>query len=279
MPDDFPPEDLDLHLQDSERSTLGGIRLAGEIRNSRGTHLNPDRRLGAYALVYTLAGKADYWDASYGARQLRAGDMLLLFPEIPHRYSASPGHTWHESFVIFDGPVFDLWRQEGLLDPATPILHAEPVDYWRARLQSCVEGTSQFGQTRGLFQLGLLQTLLADLRAVSSPKGLRQAPHIQEACRHLGSGTLQPVDLQAVARRHGMTERHLRDQFKTALGLTPSQYRLRSCIDHACRLVLEGRLSGKEIAATLGFHDEFHFSRRFKQIVGVSPRSFRNRDS
>lgn len=35
-------------------------------------------------------------------------------------------------------------------------------------------------------------------------------------------------------------------------------------------------LSDKQIAAELGFCDEFHFSRRFKQITGRSPRAFRS---
>ena len=40
-------------------------------------------------------------------------------------------------------------------------------------------------------------------------------------------------------------------------------------------LMTERNLNNKEIAETLGFYDEFHFSRRFHQITGQSPRQFR----
>ena len=37
----------------------------------------------------------------------------------------------------------------------------------------------------------------------------------------------------------------------------------------------EQNLTNKEIAYRLGFCDEFHFSHRFKQIMGKSPQRFR----
>ena len=50
------------------------------------------------------------------------------------------------------------------------------------------------------------------------------------------------------------------------------------------RILLEARrylqftdLSAKEIAARLGYRDPFHFSRVFKQSVGLSPSDYRRR--
>ena len=43
----------------------------------------------------------------------------------------------------------------------------------------------------------------------------------------------------------------------------------------ACELLADGELTGRQIAAALGFNDEFHFSRRFHQITGRTPSQFR----
>ncbi len=48
-------------------------------------------------------------------------------------------------------------------------------------------------------------------------------------------------------------------------------------VERACELIDNGRLSDKQIAATLGFCDEFHFSKKFKQTMGVPPRGYRRR--
>jgi AraC-like DNA-binding protein len=48
-------------------------------------------------------------------------------------------------------------------------------------------------------------------------------------------------------------------------------------IDRACELLSNQRTTIKEAAAATGFCDEFHFSRRFKQITGESPMHFRQR--
>jgi AraC-like DNA-binding protein len=47
-------------------------------------------------------------------------------------------------------------------------------------------------------------------------------------------------------------------------------------MDRACELLLNQNLTLKEIALQLGFVDEYHLSKRFKQIIGVSPSGFRS---
>jgi AraC-like DNA-binding protein len=47
-------------------------------------------------------------------------------------------------------------------------------------------------------------------------------------------------------------------------------------IAHAKKLLLENESTISEIAYTCGFVDSNYFSKRFKQITGVSPSEFRN---
>jgi AraC-like DNA-binding protein len=66
-----------------------------------------------------------------------------------------------------------------------------------------------------------------------------------------------------------------RKRFLELTGATPSQYRTVEIIRRACGRLLETDDPLYQIAADLGFHDPFHFSRRFKQVVGLSPSDFR----
>ena len=59
---------------------------------------------------------------------LTTGDVVLVLPERAHWYGPGRGRTWDELYLVFDGPVFDLWRGTGVLDEAHPV-HSAP-DGW-----------------------------------------------------------------------------------------------------------------------------------------------------
>ena len=48
-------------------------------------------------------------------------------------------------------------------------------------------------------------------------------------------------------------------------------------MDHVCRQLLEPGATLRDIAERCGFSNEFYLSRRFKQVVGLSPSEFRAR--
>jgi AraC-like DNA-binding protein len=81
--------------------------------------------------------------------------------------------------------------------------------------------------------------------------------------------------LPAIARALGLSVETFRKNFARHTGHPPARYRTIRLINQARVLMTERGLRNKEIAETLGFYDEFHFSRRFHQITGMSTREFR----
>jgi hypothetical protein len=78
-------------LESATGSELGRVTLAGTIRNSTGLPGRQMRVLGSYAIVYLLNGGGRYEDARGCRKEVRAGDMILLFPELAHHYGPPPG--------------------------------------------------------------------------------------------------------------------------------------------------------------------------------------------
>ena len=66
-----------------------------------------------------------------------------------------------------------------------------------------------------------------------------------------------------------------RKRFLRLTAKTPGQFRAEEIFRKACLRLLETREPLYQIAERFGFHDQFHFSRRFKQVVGMPPREFR----
>lgn len=72
------------------------------------------RVLGSYAVAYVLAGAGTYTAAQGIEASLTPGDLIVALPEIPHIYRPELEEFWSEIFIVFDGPVFDLWRDLGI---------------------------------------------------------------------------------------------------------------------------------------------------------------------
>ena len=83
---------------------------------------------------------------------------------------------------------------------------------------------------------------------------------------------LKVIDLAAIAQ---ISPYHFIRLFKKATDKTPHQYILQQRIEKAQYLLQhEINLNISEIAATVGFCDQSHFTKYFKRITGVTPRQY-----
>ena len=254
------------------------VSAAAYIHDSVGVPEGKLRVMGCYALVYILAGGGAYRDAGGGPHRVEAGDLILVFPDLPHTYGPGPDDRWDELHVLFEGEVFDLWRQRGLLDPRRPVLHLEPVSAWLPRLTRVFDPSAS---GRPALQVCRLQEVLAvmmefDARGAGERASLDWVVRARSRLEQdLGAGARQ--DLAAVAGALGMSYEAFRKRYKRLTGEPPGTYRARCVMDLAARRLLEGKQTLGEIADALGFCDEFHFSKRFKQVTGLTPGAYRRR--
>ena len=81
--------------------------------------------------------------------------------------------------------------------------------------------------------------------------------------------------LELLAKKIGRSEAQMLRIFRREFGTSPIAFVLERKLEQAMVLLQDTELSVKEIAAKLGFSDEFYFSRMFRKKCGHSPREFR----
>ncbi len=84
------------------------------------------------------------------------------------------------------------------------------------------------------------------------------------------------INLNELLKKSGYAEDYIRVQFKRITGKTPTEFLTQIRINHACYLMetYKNVFSLADVAERCGYTDYIYFSRRFKHIVGVSPRKY-----
>lgn len=87
----------------------------------------------------------------------------------------------------------------------------------------------------------------------------------------------RPLDVEALARGVHMSAGHLSRQFREAYGESPYSYLMTRRIERAMALLRRGDLSVTQVCFEVGCSSLGTFSTRFTELVGVSPRVYRER--
>ncbi|MGH8945488.1 MAG: AraC family transcriptional regulator [Acidimicrobiia bacterium] len=102
------------------------------------------------------------------------------------------------------------------------------------------------------------------------------ADDLAEAFRAYIDGHLfEPVTLAAAGHLLGANPTHLARCFTRAFGIAPHTYLLGRRIDAARQRLLEGQPPA-DVAVSVGFYDQAHFTRHFKRHTGTAPGRFRS---
>ncbi len=202
---------------------------------------------------------------------------MIMFPGHGYRYQSDNKTPWSELYLQFDGPVFDLWQKENLISPAQPIIHLEPVDYWFNKLLQPAIANLPNDAEHMLTRIMILQVVLTEIINHSSQLKVSDNEWLIKAKMILSSIPLNAlVDWSEISAGMYLSSDRFRKKFQHLSGISPFNFLVKRRCDEACRLLRQNELSLYEIAEKVGYYDESHFYRRFKNIIGISPSDYRS---
>jgi len=127
----------------------------------------------------------------------------------------------------------------------------------------------------GLRLAGAVAATLADgMRPVSAPSR-RDERRISDALRRIEARADEPLALAQMAREAGMSPYHFLRTFRQVAGMTPHQLVLRTRLHRAAVRLRTSDDPVSAIAFDAGFGDLSTFNRRFRRLMGRSPRGYR----
>lgn len=251
---------------------LGQLVEVGEVIRSAGG-MARFRYLQRYALVLITRGEGMYEDETGRERSLSVGDWVLVLPDLGHSYRPLVAGSWDEWYVMFEGPVFDLWRDKGLLGQDRVTGHLKDMKGWIERLRERVVESDAATLTRfSHFQAMLAEVIEGETHEWSLFSG---GPRwFGDACRLL---SLPEATVKGVAADLGLHYETFRRRFREHAGMPPHRYHRQQVVNRAARMLETTTMKSADIAKALGFCDEPYFSRVFRELTGRSPSEYRKR--
>ena len=116
---------------------------------------------------------------------------------------------------------------------------------------------------------------LAGVRRVVQRPSRRDERRVTDALRRIEAQAPEQLTLADLARVAAMSPYHFLRTFRAVMGMTPYQFVLRTRLHRAAVRLRRSDASISTIAFDAGFNDLSTFNRRFRRLMGASPRAYR----
>jgi AraC family transcriptional regulator len=151
----------------------------------------------------------------------------------------------------------------------------------KALSEAGIEPGDLNGCTENAVRLAIVASLF-DLRISppTEPDKKRSVPAMQKwrlirVLKYIDASISDRLALTDLATVAGISRMYFAGQFRAATGVRPHDYVQRRRIEHAQRLLRMSNLPLSEIAQSVGFQTQSHFTTTFKRFVGSTPYRWR----
>ena len=222
-----------------------------------------------FAISHMTAGKGIFWRPDASAQEIHPGQCVVVTPGTVHYYGGVEGAFYTEDTVNFTGELAVMMQRSGVIRDGVYDLGLSH------RLLTVIElamEPSDHSQINANFALQKLLIELYNRRAAQHPD---RYPQIDELVAQIRENPEKWWSISTMSEYCNMSDDQFRRVFMNRFGVLPKLYIDKLRLNKAAEFLIETNMSVAEIAEMMGYQDPFHFSRRFKAVIGFSPQQYR----
>ena len=213
--------------------------------------------------------------------QIRSGEGFMIFPRQINTYIADPKLPWEYIWIEFDGMRAREIIETAGLSPDHPVYHASYKDL-RENMKDEMIYIAEHHDATPFHLMGHLYLFIDYLSRSSSSQitasGRVRDFYIKEALNYIEQNFQNDISVENIASFCGLNRTYFGRIFKETVGKSPQQFLLSYRMAKAAELLKLTELSISDIGNAVGYPNQLHFSRAFKNVYGVSPREWRNKN-
>ena len=229
-----------------------------------------------YLIHLVVSGKGVYQVGGV-SHTLQEGDLFLAKPNQLITYAADESDPWEYYWVGFNGACASKLVQQMPFSDARPVHHCKDLHAVREALYNIYLSRGPEPQCEALMT-GYLYIFMAHMmkeaRDTMPNVGSSSSQYVLAAIKYIQFNYSHDISVDDIAKAVGVSRSHLYRVFMSNVGQSPIDYLTNYRVGEACSLLKSSNLSIAEIAVSVGFFDQFYFSRVFKKVKGVPPSKY-----
>ena len=237
-----------------------------------------------YLFHYILSGTGTLFaNNSSGITEtyhIKSGQGFMVFPGQINTYVSDQHLPWEYVWVEFDGLKVKESLSIAGLSLDMPVYHAKSKDLRECMMQEMLY-LAEHGSEAPFHLIGHLylffDAMLRSITPEQAHQGKRlQDFYIREALAFIEQNFQNDISVEDLAKVCGLNRSYFGKIFKGITGKTPQQFLLAYRMIKATELLKLTKLSVGDVGNAVGYANQLHFSRAFKNVYGRSPREWRH---
>lgn len=212
--------------------------------------------------------------------QIKSGQGFMLFPNQICTYIADHEIPWEYAWVEFDGLRAKETVELAGLNSDQPVYKARHKDIAKTMKEELLyivnhKEESPFHLIGHLYLFidGFVRS--SSSTQISKGNSLRDF-YIKEAFSFIEQNFQNNISVEDIAATCGLNRSYFGKIFHENTGKSPQEFLISYRMTKAAELLKLTELSIADIGNAVGYPNQLHFSRAFKNVYGTSPRQWRN---
>lgn len=262
---------IDLNLYQSGYEKCDSLHLFGPAKRNH------------YLFHYVLSGKGKLISQKSNGKDetyhIKPGEGFVIFPGQVCSYIADESDPWTYAWIEFDGMVAKEAIMLAGLSPDKPIYHSRDLSVSR-ELKDLLIDLSDSNDHSPYYKIGKLYLFIDYLNRSSRDKpiltGERMSDfYIKEISNYIEQHYSEEITVESMAEYLNLSRGYLNKIFKRYTGKSPKEFLTSYRMAKAIQLLKTTQIPIGEVGLAVGYSNQLHFSRAFKNFFGVSPKIWR----
>lgn len=230
-----------------------------------------------FILIHCVKGKG-WYSLNNKRYPVKQNDFFIIPANTAHKYGADLNDPWSIYWVHFTGELaayyFKLLTKAKKNYPINAIVNTsrQLIFYDIIQHLELMNDTDNI-----IYSNSCLYAFLCSFQKSEMKISANENDKIQQCITYMKQNLDKNLRLEDFSSKLMLSSSHLSAIFRKRMKYSPIHLFTSFKVQKACQMLMDSSHNIKTIAYNLGYDDQYHFSRVFKKIMGVSPKNFKQK--